>query len=750
MRKWIVCLLILQFSAPSFSQQQTDTIELQIRDLQGEKKLDFLIRSASAKTYLSPYKMISYAGRALKLAEELKRQDKSAEACLLLTEGYLNANKPDSALFFAQQSLKLYRSAANPEGIIMASNKLGLAFLSKGNTEMAENIFIQTFNDCNFYLQKKPTGQRIKDLIAEVFNNLTMIYVKQGNYLKAKDKMLKFSKKGYYGSTYTGMIVLRNLANIYQTLGEYDSSLVYANDALSIAQSLNDPLSTGRIYIDIGTTRYYMGKCSEALDYYEKAKEALLPVNDKLQMAKLYNNMASTYKQISYYEKATDYFFKSVRIKEELADSDGMAATYNNLALVYFDWDNNEMTSYFLKKAISINLKRKNKKYLATNYTALGDLYVDLKRSDSAIFYYQKSLELKKELGNKYGIVISLHCLGDVYADMLMDEAMATEYYKQALVLANNIGSGFEIASLNSSLGALLYKKGQLAAANELFRKAFDYASQENALDLIHKCSRYLTEISIQRGDKPAARDYFYRFRVTGDSLFSEDKTKTILEMQTRFETEKKEQENLVLQKTNDLQKSQIKFLIGVAVILLFLGFVILFLYRQKSRAYRQIVNKNLEIVKAEKQMEASIAKIAAEGHSMVLPPYSEIENTTLGLLVKFNRLMTDEKPYLEAGLTVDDVCRKIQTNRSYLAQMIHDNYNQNFHSLINELRIKEARRLLTESKYNHLSIEGIGEMVGFKTKVTFHSIFKKQIGITPSYFRNSIARSSASSVELS
>ena len=113
-----------------------------------------------------------------------------------------------------------------------------------------------------------------------------------------------------------------------------------------------------------------------------------------------------------------------------------------------------------------------------------------------------------------------------------------------------------------------------------------------------------------------------------------------------------------------------------------------------------------------------------------------------MGLMVKFKRLMENEKPYLEAGLTVDDVCKKISTNRSYLSQMIHEDFDQNFNGFINELRIKEARRLLADPKYDHLSIEGIGAMAGFSTKVTFHSIFKKQIGVTPSYFRNSIPRS--------
>lgn len=739
MKTTILFLLFYILIHPSFSFGATDTIEIQLRELKGEKRMNLLLRAAAAAGSSNPEKTISYAGRALKTASELNRKEESAEACYLLSEGYLNSNNPDSALVFAQKSLDLFKSTGNPAGIIKALNKTGLVFLNNSNTEMAEKIFVQAFSDCNLYLKKNPSSQQIRDLEAEVLNNLSLTYVKQGNYLKAKEKLLEYSKEADYGNTFSGMIIQRSLAGVYQALGQFDSSLVFYNKALGIALSVNAPLYTGKIYTDIGATYYYMGKATDALEYNEKAKEIFLFADDKQQLAKVYNNMASTYMLISYYEKATNYYLESASLKEELSDSNGLAATYNNLGLVYFDWDNNKMTSYFLKKAITINLKRKNRKYLATNYTAMGDLFMDLKQADSALFYYRKSLELKTEVGNKYGIVISLHCLGDVYTELLLNEARGIEYYKQALALAGSIGSESEIASLNIKLGEIFLKKGRLAEATALFRKAFDYSIDENSLELIQKCSRYLTEISILSGDKSGAQEYFSHYRDAGDSLFSVEKTKTILEMQTRFQTEKKEQENLLLQKNNDLQKSTIRFLIGVAILLLILGFIIFTLYRQKSRAFRQIVEKNLEIVRTEQQIEDRRSVQSSYEHSIVLPPDEEIENTTLGLLVKFKRLMENEKPYLEAGLTVDDVCKKISTNRSYLSQMIHENFNQNFNGFINELRIKEARRLLADPKYDHLSIEGIGSMAGFSTKVTFHSIFKKQIGVTPSYFRNSI-----------
>ncbi|NQV01428.1 MAG: AraC family transcriptional regulator, partial [Bacteroidia bacterium] len=52
-------------------------------------------------------------------------------------------------------------------------------------------------------------------------------------------------------------------------------------------------------------------------------------------------------------------------------------------------------------------------------------------------------------------------------------------------------------------------------------------------------------------------------------------------------------------------------------------------------------------------------------------------------------------------------------------------------------------RILLSDNKYNHISIEGIGQMVGFVSRSVFYQNFKNLTGITPSYFRESITRPS-------
>jgi len=97
---------------------------------------------------------------------------------------------------------------------------------------------------------------------------------------------------------------------------------------------------------------------------------------------------------------------------------------------------------------------------------------------------------------------------------------------------------------------------------------------------------------------------------------------------------------------------------------------------------------------------------------------------------------MKKEKPFLFSEINYDEVCIKLNTNRSYLSKAINKNYMMSFTEVINNFRIKEASLYLSNPKYNHLSIEGIGQMTGYNYKAAFYSNFKKQVGVTPAFFR--------------
>jgi len=58
------------------------------------------------------------------------------------------------------------------------------------------------------------------------------------------------------------------------------------------------------------------------------------------------------------------------------------------------------------------------------------------------------------------------------------------------------------------------------------------------------------------------------------------------------------------------------------------------------------------------------------------------------------------------------------------------------FYDFLFEYRIKAALEYLSNDQFSHLSVEGIGEMTGFKSISTFYKRFKSVVGMTPNQFR--------------
>jgi len=104
-------------------------------------------------------------------------------------------------------------------------------------------------------------------------------------------------------------------------------------------------------------------------------------------------------------------------------------------------------------------------------------------------------------------------------------------------------------------------------------------------------------------------------------------------------------------------------------------------------------------------------------------------------LITKLKKYLDEEKPYLNNDLKLDDIANKLKTNRQYLSQIINETYKQNFFTLINNYRINEAKKLFFNQKHKQLSIMGVANSVGFNSKSTFNTLFKKFTGKTPSQF---------------
>jgi AraC-like DNA-binding protein len=99
----------------------------------------------------------------------------------------------------------------------------------------------------------------------------------------------------------------------------------------------------------------------------------------------------------------------------------------------------------------------------------------------------------------------------------------------------------------------------------------------------------------------------------------------------------------------------------------------------------------------------------------------------------QIERLMADERLYLEPELTLSDLARRLQTNASVLSAVINRAFGKNFNDFVNEYRVEEVKRLLEDPLAKHLSLLGIGLECGFNSKSTFNRAFRKVTGVAPS-----------------
>jgi len=102
----------------------------------------------------------------------------------------------------------------------------------------------------------------------------------------------------------------------------------------------------------------------------------------------------------------------------------------------------------------------------------------------------------------------------------------------------------------------------------------------------------------------------------------------------------------------------------------------------------------------------------------------------------ELERLMKDEKLYLNDHLTISTLSNKLGISKRELSQIINHVKGQNFYGMINEYRIIESMGLIKDDNFRHLTIEAISEKVGFRSKSSFNACFKKYTGLTPRQYR--------------
>lgn len=102
----------------------------------------------------------------------------------------------------------------------------------------------------------------------------------------------------------------------------------------------------------------------------------------------------------------------------------------------------------------------------------------------------------------------------------------------------------------------------------------------------------------------------------------------------------------------------------------------------------------------------------------------------------KILNIIVVQKKYKDPNYSAKQMADDLGTNTRYVSAVVSVRFGKNYTSLVNEYRIKEAKYLLVDKRYQDANVEDIGIMVGFSNRQSFYAAFYKFTGFTPRGYR--------------
>ncbi len=373
----------------------------------------------------------------------------------------------------------------------------------------------------------------------------------------------------------------------------------------------------------------------ECLPYVEMMFAEAEKMNSLSHLGSAWNEKGLYYENSRNWEEAMKCYLKAYGLQEKAKNRQLMGIVDGNIANIYRMQRNYDLAEKYYKKSI-FNLARSNRKDLIANANGmLGNLYYDLNELDKAFEHYQIGLDYYMEYDSTNYVQVATwqNNIGSVLNDMgKHDEALAR--YKISLSINYKIGDPVNIAMSHANIGNVYNTMNQPEKALPYLETALQLSKDSKADWLIMNIYLYFIEGYRISGDLESAVIFQDSLMNLKDRMYDLQSNANIAEMQTKFDTERKEKENELLKKEGDLKDLDLNrqqiMIYSVVVILVLLFIISIFIYRSyriKSISEKRIIIQNRIIEEKQKEILDSIT-YAQYIQAAILPSIEEINKT--------------------------------------------------------------------------------------------------------------------------
>lgn len=228
-----------------------------------------------------------------------------------------------------------------------------------------------------------------QEMVSYTLKNLGAIYYQTYSYQIAKDLYEECLRIDQDLSDMPVLAALYiRLGKVTASLGEYEQSLAYFQQALNIYRYLKEPLDVAETYNELGIVEYQREHHEEAIVAYELALESALGQEHQQRLqAKVLNNLGRAYKDLHDLNNSRIYFEQAMKLQEAIGARSFIVTTLNNIAEIAADQGDDVVAIGHFRKALLLAGEAKAGKEYVKAASMLHQLYKKHSKYDSALFY---------------------------------------------------------------------------------------------------------------------------------------------------------------------------------------------------------------------------------------------------------------------------------------------------------------------------------------------------------------------------
>jgi len=408
------------------------------------------------------------------------------------------------------------------------------------------------------YLNKAlETSKRIKyDSIYPIQFGLTVAYYMKGDFVNAKKEI----KKGFKTYNYT--------EDPQGTKGHINMLLGVFNEAES----------------KIDSAKYYYDNVITTLENIKTEKAISI-------LSSTYTNYGNLYLKTADYEKAIKIYLDADKMSEEVGDTKNRIITLNNVAGCYKELGNYDKAINYYKSALKLSIKEKDIQNQGSINLGIGEIYVLKKDNNNGLKHFLKAEKQLESVGFKKVLNIAYHNISATYLNK--NNITKAKYYSEKAIKGINLTTdNYTKVSVLFNNSTIHFQEKNYNKALIMIDKALDLANQNNYQDLKKECLIEKIKVLKSLGKTNKLPVLYDELLIIKDSIINKENIKAIANVETKYQTEKKEKENLKLKAEKAEQELQFAkeaktkqyFAFGLLASLLTLGVFVFYYQRNKKQ----------------------------------------------------------------------------------------------------------------------------------------------------------------------